>query len=85
MTSSYIEKVHLKKFRQFSLLDVEFNKGFNFIAGPNGCGKTSILAGISHCLNSDSFKYSRFQENAEFWVDITHLGQKKESVLGKTP
>lgn len=83
MTSSYIEKVHLKKFRQFSLLDVEFNKGFNFIAGPNGCGKTSILAGISHCLNSDSFKYSRFQENAEFWVDITHLGQKKRIGLGE--
>ncbi|TND56678.1 hypothetical protein CF123_01745 [Aeromonas veronii] len=82
MTSSYIEKVHLKKFRQFSLLDVEFNKGFNFIAGPNGCGKTSILAGISHCLNSDSFKYSRFQENAEFWIDITHLGQKKRIGLG---
>ncbi|MGU5815294.1 AAA family ATPase [Aeromonas hydrophila] len=83
MTSSYIEKVHLKKFRQFSLLDVEFNKGFNFIAGPNGCGKTSILAGISHCLNSDSFKYSRFQENAEFWIDITHLGQKKRIGLGE--
>ncbi|AHE50480.1 hypothetical protein AH4AK4_3049 [Aeromonas hydrophila 4AK4] len=84
MNSSYIEKIHLKNFRQFKVLDVEFNKKFNFIAGPNGCGKTSILAGISHCFYQGSTQYSRFQNDTEFWTDITSSGEKKRIGLGKT-
>ncbi|KHA76766.1 hypothetical protein NC77_21895 [Janthinobacterium lividum] len=64
-----IESLHLRGMRQFHEVDVHFNAGFNFIAGPNGCGKTSILAGISHCFNTN-FQYSRFSENVEFWVDL---------------
>lgn len=83
MTSNYIERLHLVNFRQFKELDVEFNDGFNFIAGPNGCGKTSILAGISHCFDHGSIKYSRFQEGAELWTDIIALGEKKRVGIGK--
>ena len=83
MTSDYIEKLHLKNFRQFRLLNVEFSKKFNFIAGPNGCGKTSILAGISHCFHYGSFQYSRFQEDSEFWTDLTVSGEKKRVGIGK--
>lgn len=83
MTSSYIEKLHLKNFRQFKSLNVEFNKNFNFIAGPNGCGKTSILAGISHCLHHATFQYSRFQEDSEFWTDLIVSGSKKRVGIGK--
>lgn len=82
MTSSYIEKLHLENFRQFKTLDVEFNKNFNFIAGPNGCGKTSILAGISHCLNHAAFEYSRFHEGSKFWIDMMVLGEKKRVGIG---
>lgn len=83
MTSDYIEKLHLKNFRQFKLLEVEFNKNFNFIAGPNGCGKTSVLAGISHCFHHGTFHYSRFQEDSEFWTDLTVSGAKKRVGIGK--
>lgn len=83
MTSDYIEKLHLKNFRQFKLLEVEFNKNFNFIAGPNGCGKTSILAGISHCFHHNTFQYSRFQEDSEFWTDLTVSDAKKRVGMGK--
>ncbi|QNG99909.1 AAA family ATPase [Pseudomonas sediminis] len=83
MTLSYIEKLHLKDFRQFKILNVEFNKKFNFIAGPNGCGKTSILAGISHCLHHGAFHYSRFQEKSEFWTDLTVSGRKKRVGTGQ--
>jgi hypothetical protein len=65
-----IESLHLEGFRQFPKLDVRFNEGFNFLSGPNGCGKTSVLAGVSHCF-ATSLTYSRFQENAEFWVDMS--------------
>lgn len=82
LTSSYIEKLHLKNFRQFQQLDVEFNKQFNFIAGPNGCGKTSILAGISHCFHHGTFQYSRFQDGSEFWTDLTVSESKKRIGIG---
>lgn len=83
LTTTHIERLHLKNFRQFSELDVEFNRRFNFIAGPNGCGKTSILAGISHCFNHGSIQYSRFKEDAEFWTDLTVAGAKKRIGLAK--
>ena len=75
LTSSYIQKLHLKNVRQFNELNVTFNKGFNFIAGPNGCGKTSILACISHCFSQNSFQYSRFKEDSEFWSDLKVKGK----------
>lgn len=83
MTSNFIEKLHLLNFRQFHRLDVEFNSGFNFIAGPNGCGKTSILAGISHCFHHHTFNYSRFKDDSEFWIDITVSDGKKRIGAGK--
>jgi AAA15 family ATPase/GTPase len=77
VTTSYIEKLHLENVRQFKELNITFNKGFNFIAGPNGCGKTSILAGISHCFSTNSFQFSRFQDDSQFWSDIKFKGGKK--------
>ncbi|HIF9316330.1 TPA: AAA family ATPase [Photobacterium damselae] len=83
MSDNYIEKLYLRNFRQFKQLDVEFNKRFNFIAGPNGCGKTSILAGISHSFSHDSLQFSRFNEDSEFWTDVIVDGEKKRTGLGK--
>lgn len=77
MTTTYIEKLHLENVRQFKELNITFNKGFNFIAGPNGCGKTSILAGISHCFSPQSFAFSRFKDDSQFWSDIKIKGDKK--------
>ncbi len=77
LTTSYIENLHLKNVRQFKELNITFNKGFNFIAGPNGCGKTSILAGISHCFTHNSFQFSRFKDDSQFWSDIKVKGEKK--------
>ncbi len=83
MTTSYIENLHLENVRQFKELNITFNKGFNFIAGPNGCGKTSILAGISHCFTQNSFQFSRFKDNSQFWVDIKVNDDKKR--IGSGP
>lgn len=83
MKNSYIQKLHLENVRQFNSLDISFNEGFNFIAGPNGCGKTSILAGISHCFSPNSFQYSRFKESSQFWSDIKVNGVEFRIGSGK--
>ena len=71
MSDFYIERLFAKNYRQFSTLDVTFNQRFNFITGPNGSGKTSILACIAHCLSHTTYNYSRFKEKVEFWTDLT--------------
>lgn len=82
MDGAYIEKLHVGSVRQFGQFNIEFNRGFNFIAGPNGCGKTSILTCISHCFKgSDSV--SRFDESSEFWVDIVSAKKKLRVGLAK--
>ena len=83
LTTSYIENLHLENVRQFKELNITFNKGFNFIAGPNGCGKTSILAGISHCFTHNSFQFSRFKDDSQFWADIKVNDVKKR--IGSGP
>lgn len=72
MQTKKIESLHIKGVRQFGNLDVYFNGNFNFLAGPNGCGKTSILTTISHCFSTQNFTHSRFSEKAEFWTDINY-------------
>lgn len=75
MEDTYIERLHVGGIRQFGSFNIEFSKGFNFLAGPNGCGKTSVLTCISHCFKGvDSA--SRFDEQSEFWVDIASAENK---------
>lgn len=68
---SHIQSLHLRDVRQFTELKIQFNSHFNFIAGPNGCGKTSILAGISHCFQNNNLQYSRFGSQSELWTDLS--------------
>lgn len=48
----------LNNFRNHNTLNLEFDKDFNIIYGPNGVGKTSILEAISICSMSKSFTNS---------------------------
>ena len=38
-----LRDLQLRNFRCFESIAVEFEKGFNFIVGPNGRGKTTLL------------------------------------------
>jgi energy-coupling factor transporter ATP-binding protein EcfA2 len=80
MVEMTIESLHVKNVRLFTGLNIRFNPKFNFLAGPNGCGKTSALACISHCFSVSSLEYSRFVESSEIWTDISC--NQKEYRLG---
>jgi predicted ATPase len=77
-----IEKLHVKSIKQFPEVNVIFNKRFNFITGPNGCGKTSILAAIAHCLDWNG-EYSRHQDDSEYWIDVSENDKKFRFGLGQ--
>lgn len=83
MSSKVIESLHVDSVRKFERLDIKFNKGFNFIAGPNGCGKTSVLVCIAHCFDTSGISYSSVSEESAFWVDMLDGDQKLRVGLGK--
>ncbi len=81
--SSFIESLQVRNFRQFDDIRVDFNSGFNFIAGPNGSGKTSILACIAHCLTHVYIEHSRVSDTSEIFIDVNHKGNLLRIGLGK--
>lgn len=69
MLNYLIKSFHAENFRQFAKISMTFGQKFNFITGPNGCGKSSVLTGIHHCLFTN-WNSSRLNNNTNFYVQI---------------
>lgn len=69
MKNNYIESLHVEDVGLFKQLDIKFNEKFNFIVGPNGCGKTSILRCLAIALSPGKAREFRHKENSEVWID----------------
>lgn len=65
-----IKSLHVRQIGLFNSLNIEFNSGFNFIAGPNASGKTSILRNIALALSHVSIVEFRYREGSEVWIDF---------------
>ncbi|MFT5133168.1 MAG: DNA repair exonuclease SbcCD ATPase subunit [Gammaproteobacteria bacterium] len=48
------KSIEVREIDGIGSFDIDFNEGMNFIRGPNGVGKTTLLECIAH-----SFSYSR--------------------------
>ena len=77
MEANHIKRLHVKDFRGFENLNVNFNRGFNFIVGKNGCGKTSLLRAIILSYSGQEMNDSRYGENFEVWIDIVEKQRTK--------
>lgn len=51
-----LTRLVIKQFRNIKACDIEVSSGFNFIIGPNGSGKTSLLEALYMLGHGRSFK-----------------------------
>lgn len=80
----FISTVHARGFRLFKELDVKFNQRFNFIIGPNGTGKTSLLRCIAMCLSTNDLSDSRYGNKVEVWLDFESGGRTFRTGYGNS-
>lgn len=73
---NYITHLSAKNVGLFENLEISFNKGFNFIVGPNSSGKTSILKAIALSLTYGDFNTFRYGENSHVWIDTIYDNKK---------
>jgi DNA replication and repair protein RecF len=55
-TRVWLRTLRLENFRNYERLEIEFEDGLNFLFGPNGSGKTSILEAVSYLAVARSIR-----------------------------
>ncbi len=53
-----LSRLMIQQFRNIKACDIRLSAGFNFLIGPNGSGKTSVLEAIYLLGHGRSFKSS---------------------------
>lgn len=62
----YVKKVKLNNFRCFLNTEYNFEPNINILIGNNGCGKTSIVEGISYLCLGKSFRNAKDKDVINF-------------------
>ena len=57
----YIKRLLINDFRNLEYVELQPCSGFNFICGPNGSGKTSVIEAIHYLSLARSFRTSTYQ------------------------
>jgi len=69
----YLDSIKIVNFRNHRKLNLYFTKGFNYITGNNGTGKTSVVEAVHTILNGKSFRQNQFQKLVNFNQDSFYL------------
>ena len=59
----YINKIHIKNYRNFNDFTMQFHKGLNVIVGPNNSGKTGLLYAINLLSSPSDISVEDFNKN----------------------
>lgn len=68
-----IDSLDLKNYRNYDILDMNFDKNVNIIYGDNAQGKTNILESIYMCATSRSHRGSKDKEMIRFGESESHI------------
>lgn len=62
----FVKNIKINNFRCFDSKKIDFKPNINILIGSNGCGKTSIVEGISYLCLGKSFKNAKDSEVLKF-------------------
>lgn len=68
-----ISSLHIKNFRNYQDLKVEFDNNVNVFIGKNAQGKTNLLESIFYCCIGKSFKSCKDKELIKWNEDTSHI------------
>lgn len=68
-----IKSLELSNFRNYDLLDMEFDKGTNILYGDNAQGKTNILEAIYLCATTKSHRGTKDKDIVNFAEEEAHI------------
>ena len=68
----YLDRVAIKRFRLFKVLDLTLNRGLNVLVGENDSGKTAIIDAIKLALDTHSSEWVRLSHE-DFHEDASRL------------
>lgn len=81
----YLRNFKAQNFRNLQAQDLKFEKGFHFISGSNGMGKTNLLDAIYYlCITRSYFKYGDQSvfTHGEKWFRVESDFQIEEQLKG---
>jgi DNA replication and repair protein RecF len=73
---SFIKKLVLNNFRNYTLKSIDLSEGLNLIVGPNAIGKTSIIEAINMLSTGDSFRAGKIEEMVKFDQELGRIQGK---------
>ncbi len=68
-----IKSLELSNFRNYDLLDMEFDKGTNILYGDNAQGKTNIMEAIYLCATTKSHRGTKDKDIVNFTEEEAHI------------
>ena len=68
-----LTSLHLRSFRNYEEVNLEFEPGVNLIVGDNAQGKTNLLEAISYLGSGKSFRAMKTSEMIRFGADFAEI------------
>ena len=71
-----LNNIHLRDFRNYGEISLDFDHGVNLIVGNNAQGKTNLLEAIAYAGSGKSFRAQKTSEMVRFGADFAEIEAK---------